>query len=219
MIINDGLQEISIDLPSLDSEEWYTVKQESYTLDKETYIEDKFREDFPQIQVKDHDQIISLVSRNRKLQTWYAKTAILYAADIQVPVFLKEELTPEEYLQQKENILKIKKIIAKYSLEKERISAELTAKISKLDEVANAEVDKIIGKDPIQHILNLDASALPLSLSLAIDNYTPVKGDVTIKTRQYSREVLINYKISLIQKVKSDPNFDVFKFTEESGLK
>jgi hypothetical protein len=205
--------------PGKDSENWYTIQQQSFTVDKSEYILEAFKKDFPHVKVADFDQLQLVLSRSSKLQEWYALKSLAFTDAIQLPVAYKDLFKPSDYKSYFEDIQEYKGNLAKESSEIELLSNKFTEDLNKIKDRYKKLNDEIIDKNKFYPIITINGQDLPLSLQLEIEQYTPKTGDVTQQRSLYGREMLINYKRALIQKVQEKPEIDVLELIEGMKLK
>jgi hypothetical protein len=208
-----------VNRPTSDSENWYIIEQQSFTIDKEDFILSEFAKDFPHVKVKDFQQFELVLSRSSKLQEWYALASLKYTDSIQLPVAYKDLFKPSEYKEYFKDIQEYKSNLAGESAEIEKISAQFKKELNKIKNKFKDLNDKIIDKNKFYPIITMTGQDLPLSLQLEIEQYTPKTGEVTQQRSLYGREMLINYKRTLIEKVQADPDLDVLQLIENMKLK
>jgi hypothetical protein len=210
---------INVERPTKDSENWYTIQQESFTIDKKEFVLNKFKEDFPSHNVLDFDQLEKVLTRSSKLQEWYSTVCLLYTDSIQLPLAYKDLISPKEYKEFFKDIQEYKDNLALESKEIEILSKKFSDDIKTIKNKYKKENDIIIDRNKIYPIIILNGSDLPLSLQIEIEGYTPKTGDITQQKSLYARELLINYKRSLIEHVKRDPDVDILGIIEDLKTK
>lgn len=205
--------------PTKDSSNWYTIEQQSFTIEKDSYILDEFRRDFPHVNVLDFEQLKLVLSRSKKLQEWYALVSIKFTDSIQLPVAYKDLFSPLEYKQYFKDIQEYKSNLARESEEIEKLSSKFTEDLNEIKGKYSELNKQIIDKNKFYPIITLNGQDIPLSLQLEIEQYTPKTGDITQQRSLYGREMLINYKRSLIEKVQKEPDTNILDLIEEMKLK
>jgi len=205
--------------PAKNSDNWYTIQQESFTIDKKEFILNKFKEDFPNLTISDYNQFELVLNRSSKLQEWYSIISILYTDSIQLPVAYKDLFEPEEYKGYFKDMQDYKSNLAKESAEIEELSKEFDEKLKVIKERYKNKNNQIISQNKYYPIITLNGNDLPISIQIEIESYTPKTGEITQQKSLYSRECLINYKRSLIELVKRNPEVDILEVIEEMKIK
>lgn len=201
--------------PPTDVESWLTIKEEKYRPDKSKFVYEKFRQDYPNIKIKDSDQVYALASRSAKLNSWLANVNLEYALQENAPTFYRDHVSAEQFIEADKEVKKIN------VLNSEKAKEQSLAAQSYKDELERIEkkyCEKIKTSNTIAKILALNTTALPLSIQLAIDNYTPAQSS-SPNQRTYSRECLINYKITLLKVVNNNPEVDIDKLITDNQVK
>lgn len=217
--VNDG---ISIEVKGLpaDKESWVSIQSASVEYDKRQTIIDKFAKDWPEVKLfgnttdEKFDLLSRLASRSPDINEWLGIANIYYSDTTQMPLWLKEYVEPGEYRGKAEKLLLITENAAKYSNLKNEAAREFQAKIKKLDKDQAEGARKIVGGDKILKVISLDARSLPVSLQLAIEGYTPADKELDIaeSRRVYTRELLIQFKRSLLTMLQEHPEVDIDKY-------
>lgn len=221
MTTNDyfDFDNVIVNKPGPDQQNWYTIEQQSFTINKEDFILEKFKEDFPKFRIKDFEQFKLVLSRSEKLQDWYSKTSLLYADSIQLPVAFKDEFEPDEYQGYFRDMQKYKETLAKESYDIQKLSEVFDKDLVKIKEKYRNDLEKIVNSNKLYPILTLKSIEMPLSIQIEIENYTPKTGDVTNQKTLYAREMLISYQKALIDLVKNKPEIDIIQVIEENKVK
>lgn len=208
-------------------ESWTIKESETIISDVEEVIVSEFVKDFPRIKLPEgtineqYTLITKLVSRNSSLLEWYAAKKLVYSESKQLPKYLEGFVDPKEFNKIREQLTSISDVV-KESVSKRQIASDnYKQKLKAIDAEESERIGKIVRDNQVLKILLLDSSKLPLTLSLAIENYTPVDDvdDVAQNKRLYVRETLIQYKIALLKYLKENPNADIDKIVNELGLK
>lgn len=205
--------------PQKDDSNWYTIEQQSFSIGKDEFILDEFKKDFPHVNVKDFEQFKLVLSRSKKLQEWYSLVSLKFTDAIQLPVAYKDLFSASEYKEYFKDIQDFKQNLASESAEIEELSNKFSSDLKTIKLKYSKMNEEIIDKNKFYPIITMNGQDLPLSLQLEIEQYTPKTGDITQQRSLYGREMLINYKRCLIQKVKDDPEIEVLSLIEEMKLK
>lgn len=211
----NGGREYTVDVDD-NPDSWLIINDELYRPDRSAFILEKFNESFPHIDVKNDAKLIySLCSRSSSLSEWLAQVNLEYASIQNEPTFYRDYIEPKRYE-------KVSKELTEYS-RKVKLRAEEELKAAeefrlKMD-LINKKYSNIKFTYPESRVISMNTTELPLTLQLAIENYTPAD-DSTPNQRAYARETLINYKLTLIDLINSkDSSFDINIAIEANKLK
>jgi hypothetical protein len=211
--------DITIEEPSKDESSWTVIEAQSFKIDKGDFILKEFKKDFPNLKIRDADHLVRVVSRSEVLNEWYAKTSLLYADSVQLPLAYKDQLSPIEYKEFFSDTSLYKKNLALETDEIQQLSRTFKEEAQIIRDKYKKLNDDIISKNKMYPILVLNKNQLPISASIMIEDYTPKTGDITMKRNAYGREVLISYQKSLIQAVKDKPDIDILAVIKEMSTK
>jgi hypothetical protein len=211
--------DITIEEPSKDESSWTVIEAQSFKIDKGDFILKEFKKDFPNLKIRDADHLVRVVSRSEVLNEWYAKTSLLYADSVQLPLAYKDQLSPVEYKEFFSDTSLYKKNLALETDEIQQLSKTFKEEAQNIRDKYKKLNDDIISKNKMYPILVLNKNQLPISASIMIEDYTPKTGDITMKRNAYGREVLISYQKSLIQAVKDKPDIDILAVIKEMSTK
>jgi hypothetical protein len=211
--------DITIEEPSKDESSWTVIEAQSFKIDKGDFILKEFKKDFPNLKIRDADHLVRVVSRSEVLNEWYAKTSLLYADSVQLPLAYKDQLSPIEYKEFFSDTSLYKKNLALETDEIQQLSKTFKEEAQIIRDKYKKLNDDIISKNKMYPILVLNKNQLPISASIMIEDYTPKTGDITMKRNAYGREVLISYQKSLIQAVKNKPDIDILAVIKEMSTK
>lgn len=205
-----------------DAEKWFISKEEAYQPDKDAFIEERFKKDHPIIKGANADTIYALCSRSSTLANWLASVNVEYAQSAALPSFYSDLVTPSDYKVTMEVITGINKVEAERAKELQKAAIAYREAIKTINVEKDAEVKKIRDTagtiaTPLEIIL-MNTTKLPLTLQLAIENYTP-KDRKAPSRRAYAREVLINYKRTLLDIWVKDKKFNISKAIDELASK
>lgn len=211
--------DIDIKKPTKDSDNWYVIQQESFTIDKNDFILTKYNEDFPKSKIDNYDMFELVLNRSSKLQEWYSLVSLQYTDSIQLPVAYKDLFKPEEYKGFFKDIQSYKNNLAKESAEIEELSNKFKKDVNIIKQKYFNKNKEIVDSNKFYPIITMNATQLPLSIQIEIESYTPKTGDITQQKSVFAREYLINYKRSLIEFVKTNPNVNIEEVIEEFRVK
>lgn len=214
MNIKIGNYEISE--PSINEDDWLSIKNEEYLPDKNLFIFEKFAEDYPEIASKIHgdniddkaNKVYSLASRSAVVAQWLSNANLLYSLDAQTPTYYKEFIDPKDFKEVSVKISTLNKINSDQSNKLALAAKEYQEKIRKIQDEAVNSAKKLVANDRLIRILTVPTTSLPISIQLAIENYTPKDNEAPTQ-KAYAREYLIAYKTFLLKQLKQDKNFDV----------
>lgn len=211
---------IKVDSPKPDEEsKWYVVQQQEFKIDKEEFILEKYNKDYPNFKINDFRKLLRIVSRNEKLQSWYAKTSLLFADTIQLPLAYKDLFLPDEYKEMFTDISMYKKNLAKESEEIQTLSNKFNKDLEEIQDRYKNKNKDLLSKNKYYPIITMNSNKLPLRIQLQIEDYSPQTADVVEKRKVFAREMLINYKRALIKYVSENENVDVFELIDSQILK
>lgn len=210
----DG-SDYDVNAPPSDSNAWLVVQEELYRPDKGKFVLDKFQSDYPSITVNDEEQIYSLASRSTMLAEWLAKTNIEYAVIEGAPTYFREYVDPSDFEKASDEVRRISLSLSEKAKAQEAAVQEYKNKLAKIDKEFSL---KIKTDNKIAKVISLNSTLLPLSIQLAIDNYTPA-AESTINQKTFGRECLMNFKIALLKALKKNPELDIDKIVKENQVK
>lgn len=208
-------------------DDWTINKSEVVQFAKEEVIVKSFEESFPNISLLGNSSfdkytfLSGLVSRNSKLKEWFSLEKLKYSELAQLPSYLKDLVEPKKFLDLQRKVNDVNRVISDYTNKRSAAAEEYHLKLNKLDAEMNSKVSAIKGEDKLIKILTLTSQSLPLSMAAALEKYTMVgiSEDFIDRKKFYVRELLTNFKISLIKLVNSDPNVDIDAIIDEVSLK
>jgi len=214
---------IPVALPEQDANNWTTIAELKYRPDRDKFILDAFRKDYPNLTVADADQVYRLASRSTAIRDWLVNTNVKYAQTATEPSYLHNIVKPEDYEKAAANIQDLNDIERERAEKLQKAASDYKEKVDNINKECDNKVTNKVGNDKLIKILTLKTNELPVSIALAIDNFTPPTvtsvGPVAIDSKSYGREMLVQYKIALIKKLNDDKNFDVDKFINEATQK
>lgn len=209
-----------MDLPGNDSDDWNVVMQESIDLNKGEFILDEFKKSFPHIKIKSYEELCRIASRSKALGKWLIQANLDYSLDSNLPLFLKNKIKPAEFAELSKDVRKIKLVVASNSVKRQALAEEYQANLAKLEKDEEENLSHMKKKSKILEILTLDSTVLPLSLQLQIDGFDPTLYGLSQENkRMFAREILIQFKKSLVDLVIANPEVDIKKLIEENATK
>lgn len=201
---------------------WRIEENVSYRPDREGMLFEAFKKEFPNVKVKDAAQISALVSRSKVVSDWVANFNLAYVDAVKVPKAFQEIVEPKEFKKALGNIDKLNAAQKKFSEKVNEASVVYKEAQKKALEELN-KTKETIKLNNIEKVLTMPTNLLPVSLGLAVENYTPKDDEPTAPTQKaYSREIFINYQIALLnlaREKKDDPGFDINVIINENSLK
>jgi hypothetical protein len=207
-----------------DVDSWKVIKDESSTPDKDGLLLAAYQKKFPHLKFKDTsdiqacvDVIYGICSRSKAMQAWLASFNADYALGANVPEYYKSLLETDDITAIQEGVSAISKIESERSSKLQEESIKYKTSCESINKKSDEAINKITSKNELVKIMALNTTDLPASLAIAIENYVPAADEVSQKT--YAREILVNFKVALIEAVKKDPKFNVTKFIEDSSTK
>lgn len=235
---------ISINEPDVNPSNWMIIKEDVFKPDKDLYIYEEFIKDHSNLQKAitvyqpipnqtkvDYEttssKIYALASRSQSLNIWLARKNLGYAQNANVPTFYSDKTTPQQYAQLQKTLVglseieqtraeKLNELATNYKLEIARTEAQFDEKAKNFTNSDSSIANQV-------KILNLNTTSLPLTLQLAIENYTPAASTgstpVAPTKKQYARELLISYKRALLDVVKAKTTVDITAVIDELSLK
>lgn len=223
-IVKVGEKELVMhyELPSSKQEDWLGLNDEKNRPEKQSFMLDAWNKQFPDNPIDDYDFLTGMTSRSDVVKNWFATKSSEFSYEVQVPLFYKEFVTPQEWAKTQKNVLKINAAVAsrqeKINILSKKYKEELDALIK--DEEGQFSDMKLQESDVIIYITTLSQSQLPITISMSINKYTPVQGSIPT-AKAYARECLIRYKTSLLNLAfKNKLSIDqVKKIVEENAVK
>lgn len=208
--------------PPTNTNEWVIIKEQSYLPNKEGFIVSNFKKAFtnvtlPEADDKAYELITSLASRSSVISQWLAKANLEYSLDSQMPLYLRELVTPNEYNNLTQELQKYNKVISEFQQKRQTAATTYQNTLKGIAEQESRTLQQF-GNNSYITVLSLPSTALPLTLQVAIENYTPANDNVPTK-KAYMREILTNYKIYLLKELKKNPKIDIHKIIEDNKVK
>lgn len=205
------------------SSEWKTTQTEDYQPDRELFVYNAFIRDYPDLPLpRDQEAAIitiySLCSRSSALGSWLKNINSSYAAEAVLPRYIEGIVSPETFSKAQKTLTQISKIQADKSRRELLANEKYKKEMADIEKNFENETSKLTG-DKIIRILNVKSTELPLTLQLAIENFTPSEDANAPDRRTYAREVLLRYRISLFQYLQRNPSANIAEVIEGMRLK
>jgi len=214
---------IPVTMPEQDHNNWTTIAELKYRPDRDKFVLDAFNAAYPNLKVTDAEQVYRLSSRSTAIRDWLVDVQVKYAQQATEPSYLHGIVDPKDYEKASKQIQGLNEIEQDRALKLQKAAEEYKSKVDNINKEFDTKVVNKVGDDKLIKILTLKTNELPVSIALAIDNFTPPTvtstSPVAPDSKSYGREMLVQYKIALIKKLNSDPNFDLDKFINEAAQK
>jgi len=188
-----------------------------------------FQNEFPQFDVRSYDELTELCSRSKVFMRWLIKANSNYSEFAQLPLFLKDKVKPEKYIQLQTCLTSISRKQSQFGLSKTALANKYQTDLAKIENeesesiktILNTEIDKN-DKDlnKILKVISLNSTYLPFSLQMVIQRYVPSNlEDPQESGRVFAREILIRYKEALVDAIINNDSIDVDSLIESNQLK
>lgn len=196
---------------------WITVKNTEYRPDRGGFILGRWNKEFPDFIQEDVNKIYSLASRSAKINQWLAAANASYANSESVPEYLRDVVDVDVFKSSSVKMTKITQKSSEHANNLNRLASTYKDNVAR----ENASYDKFVaeevGKDKVLKVLLLNSSDLPISIQLAIENWTA--SDDSPSQKDYAREMLINYKIALIEYLNKNKDANIDEIIDAGRLK
>lgn len=197
-----------------DPNSWVIIQDENTSLNKNLYIKNLFQKQFPNVTLPDeldeaYKLITNLASRSLIISEWLRVANLQYSDVALLPSWLSNYTTPSEYRNLQSTITDYNMVSSEESREATEAAEEYKKKLNNIREKYKKQRMLFKTQSKMLVILTLPTNKLPISIQLAIENYTPAKIENAPNAKVYTRELLTNYKIFLLQKLKQDPTIDI----------
>lgn len=227
MEIDTNFGRISISEPVADEEKWVTFPSESAEFNKAGFFIKKFKEDFPEYSLlgkEDKDKLkflTELCARMPITRKWFSSVSLKYSNNSQLPLYFKDAVTPEVFMDVQGKITNMKDELASVIKERNDLAAKYTADLELLNTKEKEIIKKNLGHDNIMKILFMKTEALPFSIQMKIQSYMPSGSDIEVadSRRRLAREYLAKFKVELLKMNKEKPDLDVDILLSEIQLK
>jgi hypothetical protein len=212
--------DLEVKLPDETLDNWVVVKQQSIKYVKGDIILEKFNKDFPHAVVDSYDVICELASRSTKISEWLVNANTVYSELAEMPLYLDGLVEPKIYKGLTHDIQRINETIGSFSQSRQQLAEKYKNELKVLEKKEKEAINKIKGDNKFLRVLTLNTTSLPLTLQLMINGYSPSNSENLQESQKvFAREMLINYKVSLIKKIIEDPNFKVDTVIDDNQLK
>jgi hypothetical protein len=212
--------DLEVKLPDETLDNWVVVKQQSIKYVKGDIILEKFNKDFPHAVVDSYDVICDLASRSTKISEWLVNANTIYSELAEMPLYLDGLVEPKIYKGLTQDIQRINETIGSFSQSRQQLAEKYKSELKILEKKEKEAINKIKGDNKFLRVLTLNTTSLPLTLQLMINGYSPSNSENLQESQKvFAREMLINYKVSLIKKIIEDPNFKVDIVIDDNQLK
>jgi hypothetical protein len=212
--------DLEVKLPDETLDNWVVVKQQSIKYVKGDIILEKFNKDFPHAVVDSYDVICDLASRSTKISEWLVNANTVYSELAEMPLYLDGLVEPKIYKGLTQDIQRINETIGSFSQSRQQLAEKYKNELKILEKKEKEAINKIKGDNKFLRVLTLNTTSLPLTLQLMINGYSPSNSEnLQESPKVFAREMLINYKVSLIKKIIEDPNFKVDIVIDDNQLK
>lgn len=207
-----------------DTTKWVTIRSESVELNRAEFIVNKFIETFPDITLpKDNNKAYELIgrlaSRTDVIADWLANTSVLFSDEAQTPAYLLKFINPKTFKTVQGDITNYNRIARRESDEAIKASTKYSDEVKMIRQKYNKERKKLRDISNYVKILTIPSTKLPLTVQLAIENFTPYDVQSAVSKLQYARELLTDYKIFLLEQLRDNPRLDIDAVVEANCLK
>lgn len=198
---------LKVEAPKVNSSDWLIKREESLRPEKKDFVLKAFNKRFPDIKVKDADQVYNLCSRSKLLNEWLSNTNLLYVDQVKIPAYAIDLLDTSKVKECYEIITEINDKNSLKAAAIKALSDTFKENLRKIEDNKDYKCDKQLTNEV--KVLILNTTDLPLTLQLAIENFTPAKNDEFPDTRAYAREMLFQFKKSLFKLIKEKPEINI----------
>lgn len=227
MQISTSFGTLNVNDPGSDQDNWVTIEAQSIVYDKNSFFINEFKSDFPDYTLlgsNDFEKYVflsELCARNKSLRLWFAATRAKYSNTTQLPLYLQDSVTPEEYVSIQEKLLEIKDKTAVIINKRKDLAAKYAADLAELENEERRVVNETIGVNNILKIITLTTDSLPLSIQMLIQSYTAGSQDQDIadNRRRLAQEYLAKFKVALIKLNEEVDDLNIDDLVKEIELK
>lgn len=198
--------EFKFEIPDVDDyDTWNREIDKNYVPNKNEFVETQFYEDFKmKLEAK---KIYALVGRNEAVAEWLVDVNAKYELSVSCPEYFKDVISPEKYKELSAKIDQYNEVNRQEAKDVKALAEKYKADMKAITDASKVLKDKISEDDRIK-VLTLSSTQLPLSVSLAIENFTPIKGVNAISQKSFGRESLIRYKKLLLEAINDEKDID-----------
>lgn len=129
-----GTSSFVVNEPDPNPDNWLITADEAYRPDKASFILKKFKKDYPNIKVKDANQVYTLSARSAVLNEWLAKANLEYATVQSAPTYFRQYVEPSDFEAASKEVVRMSKASA------DKAKAQAEAAIDYKNRLA--EIDK-----------------------------------------------------------------------------
>lgn len=207
-------------------DDWTIRKSEILTYEKSEVILKAFIAKFPHITLlgdtneEKYEYITKVASRNKALLEWFTLEKLNFSELATLPGYLKDIIDPKSFKRIQKDITKVNDTIAKFSEERVKASEEYKRKLKDIDRQEQMEFS-VAKSNKIVKILTLTSQSLPMSMAFALEKFNTKAAidDFEEKKKLYIRELLTNFKVTLIKFINDNPDTDVDDLINQLILK
>lgn len=209
--LTSGVYTIDVDSVDVNNpDKWKIVESESYRPNKDNYILNKFHNDWPQHKVlaKDAEMIYTICSKSLILQNWLREASASYVVETTPPLYLEGIISPDSFIKANESLVEINNISKEYSIKNLNTAKRFNEEMEYNTIEHNKKLEKF-KENKVVRILNMNSKELPISMQFMIENFTPTINANSVDKKTYARELLVNYKVSLLKFFNEDMNKNI----------
>lgn len=181
--------------------DWYAVIEDDMEPDKDKFILNKFNNDFPNSTVDDVSLIYGLASRSKIVREWYALANASFILDVQCPEYYKDAISNSEYEECSLKISMINRNIAEKTKEEQELAEKYKLERLSISNKWSKKNESLVSNTKVR-IMTLTSEELPVSIQLLIEKYTPSSASDQNAKKRYAKEMLIRYKLLLLNNTK-----------------
>lgn len=208
---------LSIEAVPADKEKWKTLQAQSFVPDKDKFILEAYNKAFPNNKLDDVTILYSLASRSSIVGEWLAKQQVKFIDELKTPKYLEGVVDKDTVSKSEKDIVAYNQTLSDESKEIEKAARNFDAKVAEIRKKYKDSRDKLT-ENPVMKVLTLRQNYLPLSLLIAIENYSPKDADAPSQ-KAYAKELLVNYQRALLSLMKEDKEIDISKVIEDLRVK
>lgn len=207
--------------------EWTVKTSETTSYSKSEIIVQAFEKEFSNIKLlgddfdAKYDYLTKVCSRSTALLEWFSLQKLNYSELSQLPAYLDGLVDKKEFKHIQVEITKINNIISDYAAKRNEATDNYKAELKRIDKDMETEINKIKSNSNVVKILTLNSQCLPLQMAFALESFNTKtsESDFEEKKKLYVRELLTNFKVSLLKAVRDNPDIDIDDLINELRLK
>lgn len=209
--------------PPSDFTKWTVITEQTYKPQKQKFIVNLFEANFKDVPIGDQEDkkytiITNLASRSKIIADFLVTANNAYSLQAQTPNYLLELLTPKDFSEVQKLSTEYSKEVSIFQQKKQSASEQYKNTLAKIDQEEKKVMSRYQANKNL-FILNLPSTLLPITLQMAIENYTPGDNANAPNKKVYMREIMTRYKLYLLGELKKDKNIDIYKLVEENAKK